>query len=145
MNRDDKYREVTVREWRERERDSKFAVQVHDKDDDHRTDQCPECHREGVKMATKTLCFTCYRRARRADERSREEFDRHSPAVRKEHTKVFRGYTGLMQAMADLRVGSADVTRILGIVSKYLDLARPFLNPEPESIDQRDGKAPNHP
>ena len=80
-------------------------------------------------MATKHLCFTCYRRAGRENDRRElaRPFDRHSPAVRREHSRLLRGYTGLLKATSDMSIGAEDVQRILGIIAPYLEPVRPFL------------------
>ena len=57
-----------------------------------RIDGCVQCG-EVREIAGNDLCFKCYRQAERAADRQFAGVDRHNPGIRREHKKVFRGFT----------------------------------------------------
>jgi hypothetical protein len=57
--------------------------------------------------------------------------DAHDPGIRREHKKLFRGFTSLMVALSDLGVSNADVLRILQIVQPFLKPITKLLSPLP--------------
>jgi|HubBroStandDraft_6_1064221.scaffolds.fasta_scaffold226220_2 hypothetical protein len=87
------------------------------------------------EMAGHHLCFKCYRRDERADDRKFGGVDRHSPGIRREHKKLFRGLTGMMVGLSDLGVSNADVLRIRRIIDGYLSPIAKFLTPASASED----------
>jgi hypothetical protein len=88
---------------------------------ERRKARCEEC--EQVKeMATTSECFACYRRRKRAEEAERNYPDLHNPGVRREHTRLLKGYSRLIGALADLKVGKEDLDEIRGVLAPYLTL-----------------------
>jgi hypothetical protein len=65
-----------------------------------RIDACLNCG-ETREMAAHGLCFKCYRREDRADDRQFALVDPHSAGLRKEHRKTLRGFTNVMARLAD--------------------------------------------
>jgi len=95
-----------------------------------KTEGCTNCG-EIREIAAHGLCFKCYRRNDRAGDRAFATVDRHNPAIRQEHKKLFRGFTGLMVCLSDLGVSDADVLRIREIINPYLGPIAKFLTPAP--------------
>jgi hypothetical protein len=91
-----------------------------------RIDQCVECGEERA-MATKDLCFRCYRRIRRGQERTGLPFDRHTPAVRKEHLRLHKGFNELLQAAHHLSLAPDEVKKIIRIAAPHLEPISSFV------------------
>jgi hypothetical protein len=96
-----------------------------------RTDGCVQCG-EVREIAGKGLCFKCYRQAERAADRQFAGVDRHNPGIRREHKKVFRGFTAVMAGLSDLGVELNDALAIRRILEPYIVLIAKFLAPAPE-------------
>jgi hypothetical protein len=71
-------------------------------------------------MATSQLCFACYRRAERAQERTSAVVDRHSSPLRREHKRAIRAFAQVMGGLADLGVSKQDLLQIREIITPYL-------------------------
>lgn len=84
-----------------------------------KTDGCVNCG-EVREIAAHGLCFACYRRKERANEGQFSSVDRHNPGIRREHKKLFRGFTGVMVGLSDLGVAKADVLAIRRTIEPYL-------------------------
>jgi hypothetical protein len=91
-----------------------------------RTDGCINCG-ETREMAAHGLCFKCYRRAGRAEQKESLEIDRHTLGVRKEHAKIFRGFIRVMSGLGDLGVSRALVLEIRRLIEPYLSPISVFL------------------
>lgn len=91
-----------------------------------RVDSCKNCG-EIRGMATRDLCFKCYRREERASDRQFARIDRHNPGIRREHKKLFRGFTSVMTGLSDLGVSSDDVLTIRRTIEPYLSPIAKFL------------------
>ncbi len=76
-----------------------------------RTEGCLNCG-EVREIAAHGLCFACYRRKDRASDRQLPSVDRHNPGVRREHKKLFRGFTNVMVGLSDLGASKDDVLTI---------------------------------
>jgi len=87
------------------------------------------------EIAGHHLCFKCYRRDERADDRKFGGVDRHNPGIRREHKKLFRGLTSMMVGLSDLGVSSPDVVRIRRIIDPYLTPIAKLLTPASASED----------
>ena len=96
-----------------------------------RTDDCKNCG-ETREMATHDLCFKCYRREERAGDRQFAVIDRHTPAIRREHKKLFRGFTAVMTGLSDLGISKDDVFTIRRTIEPYLTPIAKFLAVTPE-------------
>jgi hypothetical protein len=96
-----------------------------------RVDSCKNCG-EIRGMATHDLCFTCYRRLERAGDRQFAGVDRHTPAIRREHKKLFRGFTAVMTGLSDLGISKDDVFTIRRTIEPYLTPIAKFLTVTPE-------------
>jgi hypothetical protein len=96
-----------------------------------RVDGCVQCG-EVREIAGKGLCFKCYRQAERAADRQFAGVDRHNPGIRREHKKLFRGFTGVMAGLSDLGVELNDAFAIRRILEPYIVLIAKFLAPAPE-------------
>jgi hypothetical protein len=99
-----------------------------------KTDGCTNCG-EIREIAAHGLCFKCYRKDERAADRKFATVNRHGPAIRREHKKLFHGFTSLMVGLSDLGVSHPDVIRIRGIIHPYLRPIATFLMPAPVSED----------
>jgi hypothetical protein len=93
-----------------------------------RENECLNCG-EVREMAAHGLCFKCYRRNDRANERQFAIVDRHNPGIRREHKKMFRGFTGVMAGLSDLRVSKSDVLSIRAVLDAYVAPIAEFLAP----------------
>lgn len=91
-----------------------------------RLDACINCG-ETREIAAYGLCFKCYRREERADDRQFTGVDQHNPGIRKEHKKLLRSFTAVMVGLSDLGVGAGDVARIRQIIDPYLEPIAKFL------------------
>ena len=91
-----------------------------------RTDGCMNCG-ETREIAGHGLCFKCYRRDERADDRRYASADRHNPGVRREHKKLFRGFTSVMVGLSDLGISKSDVLAVRRIMEPYLVPIATFL------------------
>lgn len=107
---------------------------------------CTNCG-EQREIAARGLCFRCYRRDERADDKKFTAVDRHSPAIRREHKKLFRGFTAVMTGLSDLGVQRREVLAIREMLQPYIMPIAEFLNsaptPEetPETVNsEHDGK-----
>jgi hypothetical protein len=87
---------------------------------------CLNCG-EPREIAALGLCFKCYRQQERRDDRKLSVVDRHNPALRREHKKIFRGLTSVMVGLSDLGVGTTDVLTIRGLIQPYLSPIEQFL------------------
>src|SRR5450759_1400477 len=92
-----------------------------------RTDACRNCG-EIRELAAHGLCFACYRADERKAEAAARPIDRHSPAIRKEHKKMFKAVAALMGGLSDLGVGREHVMAIKKIVEPYLAPIQEYLN-----------------
>lgn len=88
-----------------------------------RVARCEECG-ESREMATKSECFTCYRRREREAEGG---IDRHNLAIRREHRRLLNAYNKLMGAASELHLVRGDVHRVLAIVRPYLASVAEYL------------------
>ena len=96
-----------------------------------RIDGCKDCG-ETRELATRDLCFKCYRRVERASDRQFAGVDRHTPAIRREHKKLFRGFTAVMTGLSDLGISKDDVFTIRQTIEPYLTPIAKFLAVTPE-------------
>ena len=101
-----------------------------------RTDGCLNCG-EIREMAAHGLCFRCYRQEERADDERFADVDRNNPGVRREHKKLFRGFTGVMTGLSDLAVQKSDVLTIRRMLDPYVIPIAEFLSPMAEQ-DERE-------
>lgn len=89
---------------------------------------CEKCGAENVQMATTTraLCYKCYR----AEERARERPipDRHNPALRREHKKLFSAFTQIMHGLTDLGAVQDDVLDVRKILQPYLEPIQEYMD-----------------
>jgi hypothetical protein len=92
---------------------------------------CVNCG-EVREIAAHGLCFACYRQKERAKERDLPSVDRHSPGVRREHKKLFRGFTNVMVGLSDLGVSKRDVLTIRKSLEPYLAPISKFLTVKTE-------------
>jgi hypothetical protein len=94
-----------------------------------RTGQCNECLKIR-EMATSTICFTCYRRHRRAMERAADSpyTDLSASPISRDGRRVLAAYPKLLSVLADLRVSRDGVREVIDIVRPYLKPAREWLN-----------------
>jgi hypothetical protein len=95
-----------------------------------KTDGCVNCG-EIREIAAHGLCFKCYRKNERALDRKFASVNRHDPAIRREHKKLFHGFTSMMVGLSDLGVSNVAVIRIRGIIDPYLTPIEQFLVPAP--------------
>lgn len=96
-----------------------------------RESECLNCG-EVREMAARGLCFKCYRRNDRANDRQFAGVDRHNPGIRREHKKMFRGFTGVMAGLSDLGVSKSDVLTIRRMLDPYVAPIAEFLGPTSE-------------
>ena len=101
-----------------------------------RTDGCLNCG-ETREMAAHGLCFKCYRQEERDDAKWFAGVDRNNPGVRREHKKLFRGFTSVMTGLSDLAVQRNDVLTIRRMLDPYVALIAEFLSPVAEQ-DERE-------
>jgi hypothetical protein len=104
-----------------------------------RIDGCVQCG-EVREIAGNDLCFKCYRQAERAADRQFAGVDRHSPGIRREHKKVFRGFNAVMAGLSDLGVELNDALAVRRILEPYTRLIAKFLAPALEQ-EKTDGEA----
>jgi hypothetical protein len=93
-----------------------------------REDSCINCG-ETREIAGHGLCFKCYRREDRAKDRQFASVDRHNPGIRREHKKIFRGFTNVMAGLSDLGVQRSDVLTIRQMLNPYVAPIAEFLGP----------------
>lgn len=103
-----------------------------------RQDGCLNCG-EVREIAAHGLCFKCYRSQDRANDRQFAGVDRHNPGLRKEHKKMFRGFTGVMAGLSDLGVSKTDVLAIRRMLDPYVVHIAEFLGPAPEHEEVEGG------
>ena len=96
-----------------------------------RIDSCTNCG-EIREIAGRGLCYMCYRRQERADGRRFAGVDRHTPAIRREHKKLFRAFTAVMTGLSDLGISKDDVFTIRQTIEPYLTPIAKFLAVTPE-------------
>jgi hypothetical protein len=96
-----------------------------------RRNHCLNCG-ELRELAAHGLCFTCYRREDRARDREFASIDLHNPGIRREHQKLFRGFSGVMIGLSSLGVSKDDALEIRRIIAPYLGPIEKFLAPAPE-------------
>jgi hypothetical protein len=96
-----------------------------------RIDSCTNCG-EIRGMAGHGLCYACYRREERAADRQFAVIDRHTPAIRREHKKLFRAFTAVMTGLSDLGISKDDVFTIRQTIEPYLTPIAKFLAVTPE-------------
>lgn len=94
-----------------------------------RENECLNCG-EVREMAARGLCFKCYRSQDRANDRQFSMVDRHNPGLRKEHKKLFRGFTNVMAGLSDLGVQKSDVLTIRRLLDAYVAPIAEFLAQE---------------
>jgi len=101
---------------------------------------CSECG-ESREMATSHLCFACYRRAERAEERAASAVvDRHSTSIRREHKRALRAFAQVMAGLADLGVSKQDLVEIKEIITPYLQpLMEYFPTASPVNVNKQAG------
>jgi hypothetical protein len=93
-----------------------------------REDGCINCG-EVREIAAHGLCFTCYRRQERADDRGFAAVDLHNPGIHREQKKLFRGFTAVMAGLSDLGVQKEDVLTIRRMLDPYVARIAEFLGP----------------
>jgi hypothetical protein len=93
-----------------------------------REDSCINCG-EVREIAAHGLCFKCYRKEERTKDQQCSAVDRHNPGIRREHKKLFRGFTSVMTALSDLGVQRSDVLAIRKTIEPYLGPIANFLAP----------------
>lgn len=101
---------------------------------------CEECGAEKVKMATTTACFTCYQRARRANGR---EPDLHNPSLRKEHVKLVKQYSKLMEVFAALKVNDDTKNAVMLQIRPYFHTIEHLVNLGVGTTNQPSASEPN--
>ena len=101
-------------------------------------DGCLNCG-ETREIAAHGLCFTCYRREDRANDRQFAGVDRHNPGIRREHKRMFRGFTSVMAGLSDLGISKTDVLAIRRMLDPYVTSIAEFLGPAPEHEEVEDG------
>jgi len=103
-----------------------------------KTESCINCG-EVREMAAHGLCFSCYRREERAEDQRFAVADRHNPAIRREHKKLFRGFTSVMVGLSDLSASARVVRGVRDLIEPLLDPIAPFLASRPhestEAVD----------
>jgi hypothetical protein len=92
-------------------------------------DGCVNCG-EVREIAAHGRCFKCYRRKDREADREFAYVDRHNPGVRREHTRVLRGFTSVLSGLGELGVSQNEVMVIRRMLEPYLALVSKFLVPE---------------
>lgn len=100
-----------------------------------KTDGCVNCG-EVREIAAHGLCFACYRQKERATDQQLSSVDRHNPGIRREHKKLFRGFTSVMVGLSDLGVSKNDVLAIRKSIEPYLAPIAKFLSLGPEKSDE---------
>jgi len=94
-----------------------------------RSARCEEC---GLirEMATRQLCYRCYRRHARAKERLAEDpySDFTTSPISRDGKRVLAGYQKLVSALADLRVSPDGCREVIDIIRPWLKSARAWLN-----------------
>jgi hypothetical protein len=93
--------------------------------DERRRGTCDECGAIDVPMATSTACYACYQRARRANQASA---DPHNPSLRKEHVKLVKLYSRLVDILAALRVDDIAKHAIMEQVRPYFRTVTHLVN-----------------
>ncbi len=101
-------------------------------------DGCLNCG-EVREMAAHGLCFKCYRRNDRANDRQFAGVDRHNPGIRREHKKMFRGFTNVMAGLSDLGMSKTDVLAIRRMLDPYIAPIAEFLGPGAEHEEVEGG------
>jgi hypothetical protein len=91
-------------------------------------DGCLNCG-EVREIAAHGLCFKCYRREDRANDRQFTGVDRHNPGIRREHKKMFRGFTNVMAGLSELAMSKTDVLAIRRMLDPYIAPIAEFLAP----------------
>jgi hypothetical protein len=91
-----------------------------------RMDGCVNCG-EIREIAAHGLCFRCYRTKERAGDGKQSAVDRHNPGIRREHKKLFRGFTSVMVGLSDLGISKNDVLTIRQMIEPYLSPIATFL------------------
>jgi hypothetical protein len=94
-----------------------------------RIDTCVKCGAEDVQIAARDLCYSCYRAEERARERPLP--DRHNPALRREHKKLFKAFSQVMGGLTDLGAVQDDVLDVREILQPYLESIQEYLNAIP--------------
>lgn len=89
-------------------------------------DICAECGQE-QEIAAHGLCFGCYRRLERKRKRQIAGVDRHNPALRPEHKRLFRGFNAIMAGIADLRISQADAMAMRELIGPYVTPVEKYL------------------
>lgn len=85
------------------------------------TSYCVKCSDPRKAIFAYGLCRPCYREELGAGvDDGTAPFDRHSPGLRKEHKKMFRALSSVMNGLSDLRVSETDVLAICQTISPYL-------------------------
>lgn len=97
-----------------------------------KTDGCLNCG-EVREIAAHGLCFKCYRREDRANDRQFAAVDRHNPGIRKEHKQLFRGFTSVMAGLSDLGAQKSVVLTIRRLLDPYVAPIAEFLGSISES------------
>jgi hypothetical protein len=81
-------------------------------------------------MATRALCFKCYRQLERERKQSaaKERFrDPHTPAVRREHLRLHKGFDALLRVAHYLSLSPEEVKNVIQICGPHLEPIRPFV------------------
>src|ERR1700745_3027975 len=100
-----------------------------------KVESCLNCG-EVREIAAHGLCFKCYRREDRAKDRELTGTDRHNPGLRKEHKKMFRGFTSVMGGLSDLGVSRTAVLAIPPSLEPYLLPISSFLALAPDDEEK---------
>jgi hypothetical protein len=96
---------------------------------------CLNCT-EVREIAAHGLCFRCYRKKEREEDRRFNEVDRHNPGIRKEHKQALRGFTNVMVGLGELRVSQDDVLEIRRVLEPYLSVIANLLTLADENQSQ---------
>jgi hypothetical protein len=94
------------------------------------------------EIAAHGQCYRCYRRYQREKERraAGRVVDRHSAAIRNEHTKMSRGFATMMSLFATFRVSEDDALSIRAILEPYMQPIKQYLGGPPAlSVINTDG------
>lgn len=110
-----------------------------------RSGGCINCG-EIREIAAHGLCFRCYRKKERANDRQFAGVDRHNPGIRREHKTLFRGFTSVMVGLSDLGVQKREVLAIRRMLEPYVTAIAEFLAiPSEQEEDEGDVDSERNP
>jgi hypothetical protein len=95
---------------------------------------CLNCG-EVREIAAHGLCFKCYRKKEREDDRKFHNVNRHNPGIRREHRNLFRGFNKVMLGLSDLQVSRTDIDAVRRVIEPYLSPIASLLGPQPQRDD----------